>query len=62
MVDMFAGTGAIGLEALSRGATTATFIERHVPTSHSIRENIEQLGLQEQTELLITSAVPLAKA
>ena len=31
VIDLFAGTGALGLEALSRGATSATFIEKHVP-------------------------------
>ena len=31
VIDLFAGTGALGIEALSRGATSATFIERHVP-------------------------------
>ncbi|MEM9411789.1 MAG: RsmD family RNA methyltransferase [Planctomycetota bacterium] len=41
--DLFAGSGAIGLEALSRGATQAFFIERHFPTAKIIRENIESL-------------------
>ncbi len=43
-IDLFAGTGAIGLEALSRGAVGATLIERHFPTARIIRENIESLG------------------
>jgi len=47
-VDLFAGTGAIGFEALSRGAVSATFIERHVPTAKIIRENAERLGVAER--------------
>src|SRR5688572_16458652 len=39
VIDLFAGTGALGLEAISRGATGATFIERHFPTAKVIEEN-----------------------
>lgn len=42
-IDLFAGTGAIGLEALSRGAAGATFVERHFPTARIIRDNIALL-------------------
>jgi 16S rRNA (guanine966-N2)-methyltransferase len=55
-IDLFAGTGALGLEALSRGSVSATFIEKHVPTSRVIEENITNLSLAERTELLVTSA------
>ena len=55
-IDLFAGTGALGLEAISRGAKSATFIERHVPTSRIVQENIASLGLEDQTTLLTTSA------
>lgn len=44
-IDLFAGTGALGLEALSRGASQATFLERHLPTSKIIERNLVQLGL-----------------
>lgn len=44
-VDLFAGTGALGLEALSRGAARATLIERHYPTVALIRQNVAALGL-----------------
>lgn len=55
-IDLFAGTGALGLEALSRGAVTATFIEKHVPTARIIEENIKALELENRTQLLVTSA------
>ncbi len=41
--DLFAGTGAMGLEAISRGATKAYLIERHFPTVRLIRENVREL-------------------
>jgi 16S rRNA (guanine966-N2)-methyltransferase len=53
--DLFAGTGALGLEALSRGAQRATFIERHVPTSQVLQENIAALGVADRTKLQVTS-------
>lgn len=43
-VDLFAGTGALGIEALSRGAVTATFIERHFPTADLLKQNLAELG------------------
>ena len=55
-IDLFAGTGALGLEALSRGAASATFIEKHVPTARVVEENIQTLEVQDRTELLMTSA------
>jgi 16S rRNA (guanine966-N2)-methyltransferase len=55
-IDVFAGTGALGLEALSRGAAHALFIERHVPTARVIEENIAALGVEEQSTVLVTSA------
>jgi 16S rRNA (guanine966-N2)-methyltransferase len=55
-IDLFAGTGALGLEALSRGATSATFIEKHIPTARIIQENIAALGVEDRTTLLVTSA------
>ncbi len=45
VLDLYAGTGAIGIEALSRGAETAVFAESGVPPSRAIRENLDALGL-----------------
>jgi 16S rRNA (guanine966-N2)-methyltransferase len=55
-IDLFAGTGALGLEALSRGAAEATFIEKHVPSARIVQENIRTLGVEDRATLLVTSA------
>jgi 16S rRNA (guanine966-N2)-methyltransferase len=60
-IDLFAGTGALGLEALSRGAARGTFIERHVPTAHVLQENIGTLEVSGHTTVLVTSAFLWAK-
>lgn len=55
VLDAFAGTGSIGLEALSRGARHATFIERDKLLQKILTGNIARLGAQEQTALIRTS-------
>jgi 16S rRNA (guanine(966)-N(2))-methyltransferase RsmD len=50
--DLFAGTGAIGLEAISRGAVAATLIERHFPTARIIKENIATLDPSMPAEIV----------
>jgi len=60
-IDLFAGTGALGIEALSRGANYATFIEQHVPTAENIRQNLAELGLREQAEVVASSAISWAQ-
>jgi 16S rRNA (guanine966-N2)-methyltransferase len=45
VLDLFAGTGAVGIEALSRGATRATFVERSGPAAATIHRNLEITGL-----------------
>lgn len=50
-IDLFAGTGALGLEALSRGAKHATFVERHLPTAKVLEQNFRTLGLGEVSTL-----------
>lgn len=45
VLDLFAGSGALGLEALSRGAATATFVERTRPVALQLHKNIDLLGL-----------------
>jgi len=51
-VDAFAGTGAVGIEALSRGAREVVFIENHGPASALIRNNLLTLGILSDAEIL----------
>jgi 16S rRNA (guanine966-N2)-methyltransferase len=47
ILDLFAGSGAVGLEALSRGARLATFVEIHAPACRLIEKNLRLCGLDE---------------
>ncbi len=51
-IDLFAGTGALGLEALSRGAATATFVEQHFPTAAVIQKNVAELSVADRSTIL----------
>jgi len=51
-LDLFAGTGGVGIEALSRGADRATFVERSGPALAGIRHNLEATGLAERAEVI----------
>src|SRR5690606_11319527 len=62
VLDLFAGTGAIGLEALSRGAAQALFVESSVEGRGLIRSNIEALGLTGHTRILRRDATQLGAA
>jgi 16S rRNA (guanine966-N2)-methyltransferase len=52
-LDLFAGTGALGLEALSRGADRATFIEQHNPTADIIRQNVAMLAVEQRADVVV---------
>jgi len=60
-IDLFAGTGALGLEAISRGAAKATLIEQHYPTADVIRQNVSSLGVERQTEIITGNTFVWAK-
>jgi 16S rRNA (guanine(966)-N(2))-methyltransferase RsmD len=57
VLDLFAGAGALGLEALSRGAGWAVFVDRARSAARAIRENLERLGLSGQGEVLQRDAL-----
>jgi 16S rRNA (guanine966-N2)-methyltransferase len=52
VLDLFAGTGALGLEAISRGAAKAIFYEQHFPTAAVIRQNLAVLGLEADCQVI----------
>lgn len=60
-VDLFAGTGALGLEALSRGAVRATFIERHYPTTKLIEKNAAAIDMADRAEVRFGDAFAWSK-
>ena len=53
VLDLFAGTGALGIEALSRGATAGVFVEESPRSLVALRRNIESCRLQDRTEVLV---------
>jgi len=55
-LDLFAGTGSVGIEALSRGAAHATFIEMNMSVLKLVRENLQITGLAAHAETIYTDA------
>jgi 16S rRNA (guanine966-N2)-methyltransferase len=51
ILDLFAGSGALGLEALSRGAAHVTFVESHADSLAALRSNVAALGAEPNTEI-----------
>jgi 16S rRNA (guanine966-N2)-methyltransferase len=60
VADLYAGTGAVGIEALSRGAAHCTFVERDRAALRALEENVESLGLTERTRILRSDAAQVA--
>ncbi len=56
VADVFAGTGAFGLECLSRGADGAILVEKHFESLNLLRQNIALLGVEEKAEILTADA------
>jgi 16S rRNA (guanine966-N2)-methyltransferase len=62
VLDLFAGTGALGIEALSRGAAFALFVDDGVEARALLRDNVERLGLGGTTRIFRRDATRLGAA
>jgi 16S rRNA (guanine966-N2)-methyltransferase len=60
VLDLFAGSGALGLEMLSRGAEHATFVERALPALRVLRSNIDKLGAGRASSVVRADALRFA--
>lgn len=60
VVDLFAGTGALGLEALSRGARYADFVETRPSSLHALKANVAALRVREKTRIFKKDALAFA--
>jgi predicted RNA methylase len=62
VLDLVAGTGALGLEALSRGAAAADFVENHPSALHALKANVAAMRARERTRVFKRDAVPFVEA
>lgn len=62
VADLFAGSGALGLEALSRGAARCTFVEQDAAAIRALRQNIAALRAQPQCDVRASSVLALGPA
>ncbi len=62
VADLFAGSGALGLEALSRGAAHATFVETESGAQSAIKDNAARLGISDRVRILGGSALALPRS
>lgn len=62
VLDLFAGTGALGLEAMSRGAKSADFVETRPSSLHALKANIATLRMLKKTRVFKRDALPFAAA
>jgi len=60
VLDLFAGTGALGLEAISRGARRCDFVETRPSSLHALKANVITLGLKGRTRIFKKDALPFA--
>ncbi len=61
VLDIFAGSGSLGIEALSRGVKTATFVDNSASSINFINKNTEQLGISEQCVIIKSDALAYIK-
>jgi 16S rRNA (guanine966-N2)-methyltransferase len=61
VLDLFAGTGALGLEAMSRGAGSCDFVESEGAALHSLKANVAALRLRDRTRVFDRDAIPFVE-
>ncbi len=62
VLDLYAGTGALGLEALSRGAARAVFVERSAQAVQALRKNIQACGFEDRAQAVRASVLPYLRS
>ena len=58
VVDLFCGSGALGVEALSRGATSSTFVDLDPDALAAVRQNVQAVGLDDAPATFVRAALP----
>ena len=62
VADLYAGSGALGIEALSRGAAHCTFVERNRTALWTLRDNVAELDLEDRSKVVPGDALVLVKS
>ncbi|UCC71876.1 MAG: RsmD family RNA methyltransferase [Gemmatimonadota bacterium] len=62
VLDLFAGSGALGLEALSRGAASADFVENGPASLHSLKANVASFRVRDRARIFKLDAIPFVEA
>jgi 16S rRNA (guanine966-N2)-methyltransferase len=60
VADLFAGSGAVGIEALSRGAEKCIFVERNRHALNSLEDNLDSLGLDDRSKIITSDVMAVA--
>lgn len=61
VLELFAGSGALGLEALSRGAKTCDFVENSPAALHALKANVAALGVRKNARIFKRDAIPFVE-
>jgi 16S rRNA (guanine966-N2)-methyltransferase len=61
VVDLFAGTGAVGLEALSRGAASCDFVENGTSAIHALKANVAKVKAKSRTRIFLKDVIPFVE-
>jgi 16S rRNA (guanine966-N2)-methyltransferase len=62
VLDLFAGSGALGIEALSRGAATATFVDSDLAAVRAVRENLARLNVEQSRTIAAEAEARVSRA